>query len=75
VADEDTALLEVPADTLRRLMQIPDFSSLVLGKMQERLARSTSIGDLPRFGRVDQAALREMRRESASQEAAEAQGG
>lgn len=74
VAEEDTALLEVPADTLRRLMQIPDFSSLVLGKMQERLSRSTSIDDLPRFGGIDQGALRELRRESASQDAAEAQG-
>jgi len=70
VAEEDTALLEVPAATLRRLMAIPDFSSLVLGKMQERLARSTSIADLPRFGGLDQAALREMRRESASEGAA-----
>jgi hypothetical protein len=55
-------------------MAIPDFSSLVLGKMQERLARSTSIDDLPRFGGIDQAALREMRRETASQDAADAQG-
>lgn len=75
VAEEDTTLLEVSADTLRHLMAIPDFSSLVLGKMQERLARSTSIDDLPRFGGIDQGALRELRRESASsQEAAEAQG-
>jgi CRP-like cAMP-binding protein len=67
VAEADTTLLEVPADTLRRLMAIPAFSSLVLGKMQERLARSTSIADLPRFGGIDQAALRELRRESASE--------
>lgn len=75
VAEEATTLLEVSADTLRRLMAIPAFSSLVLGKMQERLSRSTSIDDLPRFGGIDQAALRELRRESASQEVAEAQGG
>jgi CRP-like cAMP-binding protein/sugar phosphate permease len=67
VAEEDTTLVEVPADTLRRLMAIPAFSSLVLGKMQERLSRSTSIADLPRFGGIDQAALRELRRESASE--------
>jgi MFS family permease len=72
VADADTTLLEVPADTLRRLMSIPEFSSLVLGKMQERLSRSTSIADLPRFGGIDQAALREMRRESASEASQEA---
>lgn len=68
VAVMPTTLLEVPADTLRRLMGLPDFSQLVLGKMQERLARSTSIGDLPRFGRFDQGALRQMREESAAAE-------
>jgi CRP-like cAMP-binding protein len=66
VAEEATTLLEVPADTLRQLMALPDFSSLVLGKMQERLARSTSIGDLPRFGRYDQGVLRQLREESAA---------
>jgi CRP-like cAMP-binding protein len=66
VAEEPTTLLEVPAETLRRLMALPDFSSLVLGKMQERLARSTSIADLPRFGGFDQGVLRQLREESAS---------
>jgi CRP-like cAMP-binding protein/sugar phosphate permease len=64
VAEEDTELIEIPAATLRRLMALPDFGSLVLGKMSERLARTASIGDLPRFGRLDQQALREMRSES-----------
>jgi hypothetical protein len=32
--------------------------------MSERLARTASIGDLPRFGKIDQQALREMRSES-----------
>jgi CRP-like cAMP-binding protein/sugar phosphate permease len=68
VADEPTELLEVPADTLRQLMRQPEFSALVLGKMQERLSRSTSIADLPRFGRLDQQALRELREESAASE-------
>jgi hypothetical protein len=54
----------VPADTLKQLMALPQFGPLVLGKMQERLARSTTIGDLPRFGRLDQQALRELRAES-----------
>ena len=67
VAEEPTTLLEVPAETLRRLMALPDFSSLVLGKMQERLARTTSIGDLPRFGGFDQSMLRQMRAESPAQ--------
>ncbi len=78
VAEEDTALLEIPADTLRQLMATPDFSRLVLGKMQERLARSASIHDLPRFGGIDQGALRELRREAASpdpSQIAQAQGG
>jgi MFS transporter, DHA3 family, macrolide efflux protein len=74
VAAEDTSLLEVPAETLRHLMAIPDFSSLVLGKMQERLSRSASIRDLPRFGGIDQRALRQLRVEAA-EETAQAQGG
>ena len=61
VAEEETELMEVPATTLRQLMARPEFGSLVLGKMSERLARTASIGDLPRFGRMDQQALREMR--------------
>ena len=69
VAEEPTTLLEVPADTLRLLLASPDFSSLVLGKMEERLARTASIGDLPRFGRLDQRVLRELREESAAAEA------
>jgi MFS transporter, DHA3 family, macrolide efflux protein len=64
VAEEETELIEIPAATLRRLMAIPDFGSLVLGKMSERLARTASIGDLPRFGRLDQQVLREMRSEA-----------
>jgi MFS family permease len=78
VAEQDSTLLEVPAETLRQLMATPDFSLLVLGKMQERLSRSASIHDLPRFGGIDQSALRELRREVASEEAsqiAQAQGG
>jgi CRP-like cAMP-binding protein/sugar phosphate permease len=67
VAEEPTTLLEVPAETLRQLMALPDFSSLVLGKMQERLARSASIADLPRFGGLDQGVLRLLREESAAE--------
>jgi DHA3 family macrolide efflux protein-like MFS transporter len=64
VAEEETELMEVPATTLRQLMARPEFGSLVLRKMSERLARTASIGDLPRFGRMDQQALREMRSEA-----------
>jgi len=66
VAEEDSTLLEVPSETLRKLMAIPDFSQVVHGKMSERLARTASIADLPRFGGIDQAALRQARAESAT---------
>jgi DHA3 family macrolide efflux protein-like MFS transporter len=69
VAEEETELMEVPATTLRQLMARPEFGSLVLGKMSERLARTASIGDLPRFGKLDQQALREMRSEAPPHEA------
>jgi CRP-like cAMP-binding protein len=46
VAQEAMQLLQVPAAALRRLMAQPEFSQLVLGRMIERLAR-TSIRDLP----------------------------
>jgi DHA3 family macrolide efflux protein-like MFS transporter len=64
VAEEDATLLEVPAEILRRLMAIPEFSQLVLSKMTERLARTASLSDLPRFGGIDHRALRQMREES-----------
>jgi len=67
VAEQPSELLQVPADTLKQLMALPDFGPLVLGKMQERLARLATIGDLPRFGRLDQQALRELRAESAAE--------
>ena len=66
VAEEDSTLLEVPSETLRKLMAIPDFSQVVHGKMSERLARTASIADLPRFGGIDQAALRQAHVESAT---------
>ena len=73
VAEEDSTLLEVPSETLRKLMAIPDFSQIVHGKMSERLARTASLADLPRFGGIDQAALKQLRVESAAatEEAAE----
>jgi MFS transporter, DHA3 family, macrolide efflux protein len=67
VTEEPSSLLEVPAETLRGLMAIPEFGNLVLGKMQERLSRSTTIGDLPRFGRFDHAALRKARAEAVAE--------
>ncbi|MCJ7711301.1 MAG: MFS transporter, partial [Chloroflexi bacterium] len=66
VAEDDCTLLEVPADTFRRLVAVPEFSQLVRGKMTERLARTASLADLPRFGGIDQGALRLLRAESAA---------
>jgi MFS transporter, DHA3 family, macrolide efflux protein len=59
-ADEPTTLLQVPAPVLRSLMSHPGLSQLVLAKMSERLAR-TYLSDLPRFGGLDQATLRDLR--------------
>jgi CRP-like cAMP-binding protein len=64
VAEEETELMEVPAETLRQLMAHAEFGTLVLTKMTERLSRTASIGDLPRFGRLDQQALRDLRAEA-----------
>jgi MFS transporter, DHA3 family, macrolide efflux protein len=71
VAEEETVLLQVPASLLRVMMAQPEFSQLVLGRMSERLAR-TSIRDLPRFTAVDPQSLRELREESSAQPRAEA---
>jgi CRP-like cAMP-binding protein len=60
VADVDTTLLEVPAATLRSLMSEPAISEIVLPKLTERLARTTS-ADLPRLAGYDQDALRDLR--------------
>jgi MFS family permease len=53
IAEENTTLLQVPAQALRSLMVNPALSALFLAKMTERLGR-TSINELPRFAGVDQ---------------------
>jgi CRP-like cAMP-binding protein len=70
VAEEPATLLEIPADLLRQLMKDPQFGQLVLGKMSERLSRSATIGDLPRFGGLDRAALRRLQKDAAAAGAA-----
>ena len=60
VADADTSLLEVPAANLRAIMAEPAISDLILPKLTERLARTTS-ADLPRLAGYDQEALRDLR--------------
>ena len=72
VAEEPSTLLEIPADVLRQVMATPGFGQLVLSKMNERLTRSASLSDLPRFGGQDRATLRRLRREAAASQAATA---
>ncbi|HEY5435152.1 MAG TPA: MFS transporter [Candidatus Limnocylindrales bacterium] len=66
VAEQDCTLLEVPAETFRRLVTVPEFSQLVRDKMTERLARTASLADLPRFSGIDPAALRLLRAETSA---------
>jgi len=61
VAEEDTQIVEVPAETLRQIMGVPEISQLILGKLTERLAQTTT-SDLPRLAGFDQADLRDLRR-------------
>jgi len=61
VADADSTLVEIPGATLRTLMAVPEISDIILPKMTERLARTTT-ADLPRLAGVDQAALRDLRK-------------
>ncbi|TMB53982.1 MAG: MFS transporter [Chloroflexi bacterium] len=68
VAEEPTTLLEVPAATLKGLMAIPEFGQLVLSKMTERLSRTASLADLPRFGGIDHRELRQLRAEAGGEE-------
>jgi DHA3 family macrolide efflux protein-like MFS transporter len=60
VADEPVRLLQVSAQGLRQLMEVPAFSQLVLSKMTERLNRSSNT-ELPRFAGFDQQALLDLR--------------
>jgi MFS family permease len=61
VTDADSTLVEIPGATLRSLMAVPEISDIILPKMTERLARTTT-ADLPRLAGVDQAALRDLRK-------------
>ena len=60
VADEDTTLIEVPADTLRATMTVPEIQKLVLSTLSARLIRTES-ADMPRLAGVPQAELRDLR--------------
>jgi CRP-like cAMP-binding protein len=60
VADVDSTLLEVPAESLRATMVVPEVQRVVLSTMTNRLQR-TEAADLPRLAGVGQAELRDLR--------------
>ncbi|MCA9956984.1 MAG: MFS transporter, partial [Anaerolineales bacterium] len=60
VAEEAATLLQVPAKTLRQMMQIPELNRLFMSKMTERMVRMNMI-DLNFGGSLDQQSLRELR--------------
>jgi hypothetical protein len=70
VAEEPTRLLQVPAQILRRMMAQPAFSQIVLGRMSERLMRS-SIHELPRLAGIDPQDARQLREGPAPAESLE----
>jgi CRP-like cAMP-binding protein len=69
VVDEPATLLEVPAATLRSVMDIPALSALFLSTLTERLTRTQSNADRPRLASNDQEALRDLRTPKPSVEA------
>ncbi len=60
VATRPSTLMEVPADALRGVMEIPEVNKLLLSTLTERLLRSNQ-PDLPRLASMDQAALADLR--------------
>ena len=60
VATRPSTLMEVPADALRGVMEVPEVNKLLLSTLTERLLR-TDQPDLPRLASMDQAALRDLR--------------
>ena len=60
VATEASTLMEVPAESLRAVMEVPEVNKLLLSTLTERLLRSNQ-PDLPRLASMDQAALRDLR--------------
>lgn len=60
VATRPSTLLEVPADALRAVMDVPEVNRLLMSTLTERLLR-TNLADLPRLASADQSALRELR--------------
>ena len=68
VVTQRSRLLEVPAEALRAVMDIPEVNSLLLSTLTERLLR-TNRPDLPRFATMDRSALRELKTRAPTVEA------
>ena len=68
VVDEDAVLLEVPAESLRATMSVPEIQRLVFSTLTSRLLQ-TQAADLPRLAGLDQEALRDLRTPKPSVEA------
>jgi CRP-like cAMP-binding protein len=60
VADEDSVLLEVPAESLRATMVVPEIQRLIHSTLTSRLLQ-TQAADLPRLAGLDQESLRDLR--------------
>ena len=69
IADSDTTLIEVPAESLRAMMVVPEIQRLVHATLTTRLIR-TEAADLPRLAGVDQESLRDLRTPRPSAEVA-----
>jgi CRP-like cAMP-binding protein/sugar phosphate permease len=68
LAEEPSTLMEIPAGTLRGLMDMPALSSLFMTTLTERLGRTTG-ADRPRLSGLDQEALRDLRTQRPTVEA------
>lgn len=61
VADTRAEFIEIPAATLKGLMDVPAMNDLITSKLQERLTR-TANADLIRLAGLDQRDLKDLRR-------------
>lgn len=61
VAEQSTEFVEVPAATLKGLMDVPAMNELISSKLRERLTRTAS-ADLIRLSGLDQRDLKDLRR-------------
>jgi MFS family permease len=62
VATEDMEVMEVTANTLKSLLDLPEMNALINSKMTERLARTAASPDFVRLARPDVRDLADLRR-------------